>query len=74
MFLLRYFYMNKSHTLINQLMTLNTRFQESFMTGKNHPTLKNLWRSLVAAMEWAELDECELKCIDETRWQFRFST
>jgi hypothetical protein len=66
-------FMQMAH-LINQLMTLNTRFQENFMTGKNHPTLKNLWRSLVAAMEWAELDECELKRIDETRWQFRFAT
>ncbi len=68
-----YQFMQMAH-LINQLMTLNTRFQENFTKGKNHPTLKNLWRVLLATMEWTELDECELKNIDDTRWQFRFAT
>ena len=66
-------FMQMAH-IIHQLMTLNTRFQEGFMKDKNHPTLKNIWRNLVAAMQWAEVDEQELKCINDTRRQFRFAT
>lgn len=65
-------FMQMAH-MIHQLMTLNTRFQEGFMKGKNHPTLKNLWFDLVAAMQWAEVDEQELECINRTRRQFRFA-
>jgi hypothetical protein len=65
-------FMQMAH-IIHQLMTLNTRFQECFMTAKNHPTLKNLWRDLVAVMQWLELDEQELERIDGTRRQFRFA-
>ena len=65
-------FMQMAH-IIHQLMTLNTRFQEGFMTAKNHPTLKNLWLDLVAAMQWLELDGQELECIDGARRQFRFA-
>ena len=65
-------FMQMAH-LIHQLMTLNTRFQEGFMTAKNHPTLKNLWLDLVAVMQWVELDGQELERIDGTRRQFRFA-
>jgi hypothetical protein len=65
-------FMQMAH-IIHQLMTLNTRFQECFMKAKNHPTLKNLWRDLVAVMQWVELDEQELKNIENTRRQFRFA-
>jgi hypothetical protein len=65
-------FMQMAH-LIHQLMTLNTRFQEGFMTAKNHPTLKSLWLDLVAAMQWVELDGQELERINGTRRQFRFA-
>ena len=65
-------FMQMAH-LIHQLMTLNTRFQEGFMTAKNHPTLKNLWLDLVAVMQWVELDKQELERIGGTRRQFRFA-
>lgn len=66
-------FMQMAH-LIHQLMTLTTRFKENFLGGKNHPTLKNLWRDLVAAMQWVELDTQELESVADTRWQFRFGT
>jgi hypothetical protein len=66
-------FMQMAH-LIHQLMTLTTRFKETFLGGKNHPTLKNLWRDLVSAMQWAELDTQELDSVVATRWQFRFGT
>jgi len=66
-------FMQMAH-LIHQLMTINTRFQENFMNAKNHPTLKNLWRDLVAAMQWFDFDEQELEYRIGTRQQFRFST
>ena len=65
-------FMQMAH-LIHQLMTLNTRFQEGFMTAKNHPTLKNLWLDLVAVMQWVELDGQELERIGSTRRQFRLA-
>lgn len=65
-------FMQMAH-IIHQLMTINTRFQENFMKAKNHPTLKNLWRDLVAVMQWVELDEQELKNIESTPRQFRFA-
>jgi hypothetical protein len=65
-------FMQMAH-IIHQLMTLNARFQEGFMTAKNHPTLKNLWLDLVAVMKWLELDKQELGRIDGTRRQFRFA-
>ena len=66
-------FMQMAH-LIHQLMTLNTRFQEHFMKAANHPTLKNLWSNLVAAMGWADFGEEELTQRINTRQQFRFST
>lgn len=66
-------FMQMAH-LIHQLMTLNTRFQEDFMKRPNHPTLKDLWFSLVAVMRAADFDEEELKQRISTRRQFRFST
>lgn len=66
-------FMQMAH-IINQLMTLNTHFKETFMKAKNHPTLKNLWRDLVAVMQWVELDAQELKEQAAIRRQFRFAT
>jgi hypothetical protein len=66
-------FMQMAH-LIHQLMTLTTRFKENFLGGKNHPTLKNLWRDLVSAMQWVELDAQELESVAAMRWQFRFVT
>lgn len=66
-----YQFMQMAH-IIHQLMTLNHRFQEGFMTGKNHPTLKSLWLDLVAVMQWTEVDEQELERLNRTRRQFRF--
>ena len=66
-------FMQMAH-LIHQLMTLNTRFQENFMRAPNHPTLKNLWANLVAAMGWADFDEQEINQKINTRQQFRFAT
>jgi hypothetical protein len=68
-----YQFMQMAH-IIHQLMTLNTRFKETFMNSKNHPTLKNLWLDLVAVMKWLELDEQELQRIGSARRQFRFTT
>lgn len=65
-------FMQMAH-IIHQLMTLNTRFQESFMMGKNHPILKNLGPDLIAAMKWVNVDEQELERINHTRRQFRFA-
>ena len=69
-----YFQFAQMAHMIHQLMTLNTRFQEDFMRAKNHPTLRNLWRELVAAMQWFDFDEDELNRRINTRQQFRFST
>ena len=44
------------------------------MKAKNHPTLNNLWRDLVAAMQWFDFDEQELEYRIGIRKQFRFST
>jgi hypothetical protein len=66
-------FMQMAH-LIHQLMTLNTRFQENFMKAANHPTLKNLWANLVAAMTWADFGEEEITQRFNTRRQFRFPT
>jgi len=66
-------FMQMAH-IIHQLMTLNTRFQEAFMKGKNHPTLKDLWKKLAGAMEWAELDDELLENMAGVRRQFRFAT
>jgi len=68
-----YFQLMQMAHLTHQLMTLNTRFQEGFMTAKNHPTLKSLWLDLAAVMQWVELDGQERERIDGTRRQFRFS-
>ncbi len=66
-------FMQMAH-LIHQLMTLTTRFRENYLEGKNHPTLKNLWSDLVAAMQWSELDTQELERFASVRQQFRFGT
>lgn len=66
-------FMQMAH-LIHQLMTLTTRFKENFLAGKNHPTVKNLWRDLVAAMQWVELNEQTLADLAGERRQFRFDS
>jgi len=64
-------FMQMAH-MINQLMTLNTRFREGFMKEANHPTIKNLWSRLVRAMLDIDLDNQRLIEINDTRRQFRF--
>ena len=54
--------------------SINTRFKENFMIAPNHPTLKNIWANLVAAMGWADFDEQEINQKINTRQQFRFAT
>lgn len=66
-------FMQMAH-IINQLMTLNTRFQEKFMNARNHPTIKNHWINLIAILRCVDLDEQEIKDRVNTRQQFRFST
>jgi len=60
--------------LINQLMVLSIQFRETFLNSKNHPTLKSLWRDLIAAMKWAKLDVKRLHTIKKQKIQSRFIT
>ena len=60
--------------LINQLMVLSIQFRETYLVGKNHPTLKSLWQDLIAAMKWAELDKKRLQKIKKQKIQYRFIT
>ena len=69
-----YYQLMQMAHLVNQLMILSTHFQEANFSGKNHPTLKNLWQNLMAAMKWAELDEERLQSIQSQKIQFRFIT
>ena len=67
-----YFQFMQMGYLINQLMVKNIVFHETYLQGKNHPTLKSLWATLISAMRWAELDCEKLLEIATTRIQFRF--
>jgi hypothetical protein len=58
--------------LINQLMVISVHFQETYLNGKNHQTLKSLWQDLIAAMKWAELDEARLERMKTEKIQFRY--
>ena len=58
--------------LINQLIVLSSHFQETYLYGNNHPTLKSLWQDLIAVMKWAELDEMKLWEIKTQKIQIRF--
>ena len=58
--------------LINQLMVLSIQFRETFLNSKNHPTLKSLWRDLIAAMKWVKLDVKRLHTIKKQKIQSRF--
>jgi hypothetical protein len=58
--------------LINQLMIISTRFQKTYLSTKNHPTIKGLWQDLIAAMKWAELDSDHLQAITVQKIQFRY--
>jgi len=69
-----YFQFMQMAYLINQLMVKRTRFQEGYLQGKNHPTLKSLWEDLIAAMKWAKVKAHQLKKILKTKIQFRFVT
>ena len=60
--------------LITQLMIKSVTFVSNFLQGKNHPTLKSLWKHLIAAMEWTEITLKCLKEIQETPKQIRFIT
>jgi len=69
-----YFQFMQMAYLINQLVVKRTRFQEDYLQGKNHPTLKSLWEDLVAAMKWANVKAHQLKKILKTKIQFWFVT
>ncbi len=58
--------------LINQLMVISVHFQEAYLNGKNHQTLKSLWINLIAVMKWTELDEAKLDRMKTQRIQFRY--
>lgn len=60
--------------LITQLMIKSITFVKNFLQGKNHPTLKSLWKQLIAAMEWAEITFKHLKERQEIPKQIRFVT
>ena len=66
-----YQFMQIAH-LINQLMVLSGQCRDIFLTSKNHPTLKNLWQDLIAAMKWAKLDVKRLQKINKQKIQYRF--
>lgn len=69
-----YFQFMQMAYLINQLMVKRVSFQEQYLEDKNHPTLKNIWENLIAAMKWAELKISKLNKIANTKIQFRFVT
>lgn len=69
-----YFQFMQIAYLINQLMVKRASFQEQYLEDKNHPTLKNIWENLIAAMKWAELKISKLNKIANTKIQFRFVT
>lgn len=61
-------------SLINQLMVKTVKFQETYLCGKNHKTLRSLWKDLVAAMQWIALETACLETIRMSRIQCRFVT
>ncbi len=61
-------------SLINQLMVKTVKFQENHLRGKNYKTLKNLWKDLVAVMQWPALETTRLETISMSRIQDRFVT
>jgi len=63
-------FMQMAH-LINQLMIKSLYFHTNYLTGKNHPTLKNIWNSMISVMEWIELDGKKLEEISNEHRQFR---
>ena len=69
-----YFQFMQMAYLINQLVVKRTRFQEDYLQGKNHPTLKSLWEDLIAVMKWANVKVHRLKKILKTKIQFRIVT
>ena len=63
-------FMQMAH-LINQLMIKSLYFHANYLTGKNHPTLKNIWNTLISVMEWIELDDKKIEDITKEHRQFR---
>ncbi len=55
-------------------MVISVHFQEAYLNGKNHQTLKSLWINLIAVMKWTELDEAKLDRMKTQRIQFRYVT
>jgi len=66
-----YFQFMQIAHLINQLMIKSLYFQDRYLKGKNHPTLKNIWKNMLSAMEWSELDSKKLEDIAKEQRQFR---
>jgi len=61
-------------SLINQLMVKTVKFQNTYLRGKNHKTLKRLWKDLVAVMQWIALETARFETISMSRIQYRFVT
>ncbi len=66
-----YFQFMQIAHLINQLMIKSIYFQERYLKGKNHPTIKKNWNDMISAMEWSELDPKILEEIAQEKRQFR---
>jgi len=66
-----YFQFMQIAHLINQLMIKSLYFQAHYLKGKNHPTLKNIWKNMMSAMEWCELNSKILEDIAKEQRQFR---
>ena len=42
-------------------MVKSVLFVKTYLEDKNHPTLKGIWKHLIAAMEWAKITLKRLK-------------
>jgi hypothetical protein len=69
-----YYQMMQIAHMIHQLMIYSTRFQDTYLKAKNHPTIKALWQQMIAALCWASLDKKQLRAIRKQKCQFRFIT
>ncbi len=68
-----YQFMQMAH-LIHQLMLKRQAFVKTWLTGKNHPTVKALWDDLLGAMQWSTVKLKRLRNILNTPVQYRFVT
>jgi len=64
-----YQFMQMGH-LINQLMVKSVEFQTNYMQGKNHPTEKSAWSTMISMLQWTKVKMKKLREIRQTRRQF----